>query len=313
MKIKTLSLQPYEIPMTSGQTRRGLLLQILDEKGNRGLGETAPLPRWSVETLEEAEKEIEQRKEEICCLEWTKENSLQQIKDLSLLPSVTFGLESALLSLLDPVSSCDIATSALLMGSLEEILQQAALRKKEGYKVAKLKVSSLSFKEAKDVIYQLKDLFRLRIDVNRAWKTKDSLSFFEEFPLDAFDYVEEPFQDPKDLTLFSHPLAVDESFPGDLSLEDLERIPALKALIYKPTMQGGMASCIPLVEWARKRGVDVVLSSSFEIDVGLSSIAALAQRLSLKAPIGIGTIHFLKNHLGGEDLLNNLRTGCGVF
>ncbi len=121
-------------------------------------------------------------------------------------------------------------------------------------------------------------------------------NFFSQFAVDAFDYVEEPFQNPNDLALFSHPLAVDESFPQDLSLRQLEVLPTLKALIYKPTIQGGIIGCLHLLDWNRKRGVELVLSSSFESDVGLGHIASMAHRLSLTSPIGIGTYHFLKEY-----------------
>ncbi|MES2200262.1 MAG: o-succinylbenzoate synthase [Chlamydiota bacterium] len=295
MRMQTFSLHPYEIPLTQGQPRLGVLIHITDEQGNSGWGDIAPLPKWSKETLEEALEELELKKEKIL-----KIKSLEDALKLSLLPSVAFGLESALLSLLEPLPPHVVLTSALLMGSLEEILQQAALRKKEGYFSAKLKVGNLSFKEAAEAIWQLKDVFRLRIDVNRAWKTQDSLEFFSNFPLDAFDYVEEPFQDPNDLALFTHPLAVDESFPKDLTLKDLEALPKLKALIYKPTIQGGMSGYKPLLEWANKRGIDLVLSSSFESDIGLLQIASLARRLSLKAPVGIGTYHFLQSYLSKD-------------
>ena len=45
MKIKTLSLHSYEIPLTNGQKRRGTLVNITDQKGNSGWGEVAPLPK----------------------------------------------------------------------------------------------------------------------------------------------------------------------------------------------------------------------------------------------------------------------------
>lgn len=233
--------------------------------------------------------QLRQKKEEILAID-----SVEQLKSLSLLPSVYFGVESALLK---PVGEFSVPVSALFMGSTQEILAQAALRQLEGYTSAKLKVSNLTFEEAFHVIYKLKDTFHLRIDVNRAWKTEDALQFFAQFSQDAFDYVEEPFQNPHDLKLFTHPLAVDESFPQDLSLEELEALPMLKALIYKPTLQGGLAGCLPLQKWAEKRGITIVLSSSFESDVGLANIAEMAKRLSLKAPIGIGTYHFLEQYL----------------
>jgi O-succinylbenzoate synthase len=122
------------------------------------------------------------------------------------------------------------------------------------------------------------------------------LRFFSKFSEESFDYVEEPFRNPKDLGLFSHPLAVDESFPSDLSFEDLERLPALKALIYKPTIQGGLSNCLGLQRWAIARGLSVVLSSSFESDVGLASVACMARRLGIQAPLGIGTYHYMSKH-----------------
>lgn len=297
MKIQRLTLHPYEIPLTSGQIRSGVLICIINERGNSGWGEIAPLPKWSRETLDDALRELNQKNPLFIEMDWTSQNCLEMLENLRLLPSVSFGLESALLSLLTPLPEHTIAVSTLLMGSPQEILQQAKIREKEGYTSAKLKVSHLTFDEAAHLIHQLKDRFRLRIDVNRAWTTADSLLFFSQFPLDTFDYVEEPFQNPHDLALFSHPLAVDESFPHDLSFKDLEALPTLKALIYKPTIQGGMLGCLPLYEWTRKRGIELVLSSCFESDMGLAHIASIAHRLSLSAPVGIGTYHYLTRYL----------------
>ena len=297
MKIQTLSLHPYEILLTNGHSRFGALIKIIDEKGNSGWGDIAPLPEWSKETLEECLQQISRMQNEIIKIEWTSSTLLNELAELNLFPAALFGLESALLIILSPLPEFTVNASALLMGSVEEILNQAKLRHREGFTSAKLKVSNLNFEEAAHVIHQLKDIFRLRIDVNRAWRAEDSLHFFSEFPCDTFDYVEEPFQNPKDLVKFTHPLAVDESFPEDLSLEELELLPTLKALIYKPTIQGGMLGSLPLYEWAIKRGFSLVLSSSFESDLGLAHIASIAFRLSLTAPIGIGTYHFLSDYL----------------
>jgi len=62
-------------------------------------------------------------------------------------------------------------------------------------------------------------------------------------------------------------------------------------------MQGGMLGCLPLHEWTTKRGVSLVLSSSFESDLGLAHVASIAHRLSLSAPIGIGTYHHLNDYI----------------
>lgn len=281
--------------LTTGNLRKGFLLKIFDEKGNTGEGDVAPLPNWSTESLEDCFREFEQKKEKILAITWTNASCLHDLATLSLLPSLSFGLESALLTLLDPLKTRPISKSALFMGSPDEILKQADLRKKEGYTTAKLKVSNLTFRDAEVLITHLSPSFRLRIDVNRAWSKADSLSFFSQFPLDLFDYVEEPFASPHDLPLFTHPLAVDESFPHDLSLKDLETLPTLKALIYKPTIQGGLLHALPLHQWTKKKAISLILSSSFESNIGLTHIASMAQRLHIIVPIGVGTSHFIQS------------------
>jgi o-succinylbenzoate synthase len=297
MKIQAMFLHSYQIPLTSGQIRSGVLVNLIDEEENSGWGDIAPLPKWSNETLDQSLSQLIRQKQAILKIDWTARSYLKELIQLSLYPSVAFGLESALLSLLTPLPDHTISTSALLMGSPKEILGQAKLRLSEGFTSAKLKVSNLSFEDASQLIHQLKDKFYLRIDVNRAWDTTDSLRFFSQFPKDTFDYVEEPFKNPKELAQFQHPLAIDESFPQDLSLEQLEELPKLKALVYKPTIQGGLLGCLPLKEWAMKRGISIVLSSSFESDIGLAHVASMAHRLSLPSPVGIGTYHHMTDYL----------------
>lgn len=295
MKLQNLSLTAYDVPFTFGGVRSGFFLHLTDESGKVFSGEIAPLPSRSKETLGQALQQFYQKRKEILSIDWQESTCLSFIGKLQLFPSVSFALESALLDILSPLPPFSPPVSALLMGSVEEILQHAEARKNEGYKSAKLKVGRLSFNDAKIVIDAFKDTFLLRIDVNRAWETKECLEFFSQYPLDAFEYVEEPFKEIADLPLFTHPLAIDESFPQDLCLEELEALPMLKAVIYKPMIQGGMAYCLPLQAWANVKKISFILSSGFETELGLSSILAMWQRLSLTTSVGIGTHHYFSN------------------
>lgn len=276
-----ITIHSYEI--YPNQIRKSIIVTF----SSTNYGEIAPLPFRSHETLEEALEQIGQ----LLLYE-------PSLPSTSLFPSVEFGLESALY----PRHPIHLPFSALLMGSPSEILTQATLRKNEGFTSAKLKVSHLSMEEAFTLINQLKDSLFLRIDVNRAWETEDTLRFFSNFKQDAFDYIEEPFKNPSDLKYFTHPLAIDESFPNDLTLPDLEMLPTLKALIYKPTIQGGYFKAKPLLDWAQSRNLSFILSSSFESEIGLHQIGMLAHKLNIQNSIpGLGTFHFLKN----PNLLHN--------
>lgn len=295
MKLRAITSTLFEQALTTGQIRKGIYITLEAEDGRFAIGEAAPLPSWSFETLPEVIVQFEKVRNQLLGIVWNKEKLTTHLLDLHLYPSLLFALETALLELLDPISPFEGLSSALLMGSKEEILNHAALRAAEGYTSAKLKISNLTFTTAKEVIDQLKSVFKLRIDVNRAWEPNQALDFFQQFPLNAFDYVEEPFKDPRQLFRFTHPLAIDESFPHSLTFTDLEKLPTLKTVVYKPTLQGGMSNCLPLLDWARPRGIEIVLSSSFETKVGLKAISSLANRLGLTAPSGLGTSHFLHN------------------
>ncbi len=238
--------------------REGLLLNKNDR-----WAEVAPLPGWSRETLAEA---------------------LDQLRCPRgpLYPSVAFGLE--MLEAPPLKSPVSIPVSALLMGTPAEILARAERAEKNGFTTAKVKIGHLDSLVAFDVITALKDRFRLRIDVNSKWDLKQSLNFFSRFPIDAFDYIEEPVSDPKDLVHFTHPIALDEFFDADFATP--------KALVFKPTLRGGPSS-FP------KTSLPCILSAAFESGVGIYQIASLVPLLGLpELPIGIDTYSYLE-----EDLL----------
>lgn len=294
MQLINIQSEPISYLLTTGQKRQGLLITLTTDQGIRAQAEASPLPNWSQETLEQVMNQLETIQMRLLSTNWKMSALYDNLLSLKLAPSLAFALESALLELIDPLTPVEANVSALLMGTEQEICQQASLRAKEGYFSAKLKVSNLSLTAAKKIIDELMDTFRLRIDVNRAWTTHQALSFFERYPQDAFDYVEEPFQDPTQLNQFSHPLAVDESYPSLLNLQELEQIPALTTLVYKPSLQGGIAQCHSLQQWAQSRNLTLVLSSAFESPLGLHQIRAMAQRMKITTPLGLGTLHFLQ-------------------
>lgn len=294
MALKTLVTEPFDIQLINGTNRPGAILRITEESGLTAEGEISPLPNWNKESLQQALAQLEEKKNEILSIDWSKTTFFYHLQKLNLYPSLLFALESALLTLYFPIDDTPVVSSAFLAGNPKEILLHAKERQKEGYTHAKLKVANLSLQEAGDIIHTLKDIFRLRIDVNKTWKTKDTLNFFEQFPENSFDYIEEPLQNIEELKNFKHPFALDETYKRDLHYEKLTHLPLLKALIYKPTVQGGLLNSLPILSWARQFQVDLVLSSSYESPVGLNNIKNIAQRLSLSTPVGIGTNHYLK-------------------
>ena len=177
------------------------------------------------------------------------------------LPSVQFGYYTALLDLCNPVKLLFIPIKI------------------------KTKVGHLTVDKALQVI---KLTPHMRIDVNRKWKLQEALYFAKHFP--CVEYFEEPLLPGEDAHLFPHPVALDES----LREESLPSYPHIVAHVIKPTMHGFP---LPKVQ----EGIDFILSSSYETELGIYCIAKLTRYLSLPfKPMGLATCHLFEDSLFEE-------------
>lgn len=259
--------------------RKGLLVELTREDGKRGVGEIAPLPGWSRESVEDALHQIIHGSEE------------------PLFPSVAFGMESALLSLEAPSLPLTLPLCRLLSGTAFEMRKEIERLEEMGVNCVKIKLGHLKRNEALEIVRAAKKSFRLRLDLNRAWPLRESLRFFSHFSEGEYEFVEEPCDKASDLAYFPYPFGADESL-RETPISEILELPSLKALIYKPTLQGGLEVAQRLVEAARARKIDLIFSSAFESGVGISQIALLAHHLDLtKIPLGLDTYRFLTGDL----------------
>lgn len=287
MIIKSCKYHPFLID--SFCLRKGILLQLTRQDGTVATAEISPLPGYSTETIEEALQDLQRITKKLLTTWWTKQ-ALHNLGNLGLCSSVYFGVESALLDLLEPItdpSSC--RKYALLFGSPEEILQRADEVYAEGFRKAKIKLGHFSVASAHQLIEKLQDRLTLRLDLNRKWKTEDALSFCQRYPQDHFDYIEEPTSTPKDLIHFPYPFALDETLRDHKNLSPFLKSPYLKALIIKPTMAYPFTHLLNL-------GPKVVLTSSFESPIGIAQIERLVHRLGLTDTYhGLDTLRYFEN------------------
>jgi O-succinylbenzoate synthase len=306
MKINQLQLLPYDILYSHGYRRLGTLIKLENENGEVGVGDLAPLKERSRESLLQTIAQFKEYESALASVQWDKNNFVEQLAEFPLFPSLSFAMESALFSLFTPCFSCSLDVAALLMGnSVEEIMAIAERRREEGFQTVKLKIGNLTPDVAFTVINELKGAFKLRIDANARWSLSDSIHFFSQFPIELFDYIEDPVKSIAELQDFPFPIAVEELISRGISFAAIEKIPTLKTITYKPTVQGGYLIGQQLKKWADEREISLILSSSLESDVGHFHIAAMAGRLGLTAPIGIGTYHYLNQYLSKYTLKFN--------
>lgn len=288
MNIKECKFHNFVVDHRS--SRSGIFIQLMNQSGQIAHAEISPLPGYSKESIDDAFKQLEEIKPFILHTKWFQEDIHSTLSSLSLYPSVFFGLESVLNDLCDPRSYPTCKKYALILGSPKEMLERADQIHTEGFRKAKIKVGHLNVDQAKEIIFFLKDRFRLRLDFNGRWPLKNTLNLCAQFPEDQFDYLEEPVDDLQDLKHFPYPFALDETLRSQ-NIDFLYPLENFKKCIIKPTLHYPFDSILQMNR-------QIVLSSSFESPIGIRQIEKLAGRLHLlENEHGLDTLRYFEKDL----------------
>jgi O-succinylbenzoate synthase len=321
----TLPLKhPLRIGNQALTKRSGFLVALKSDDGHATLGETAPLPGLSHETLDQAQEQLRYLQERTLQLEipgnlGTPEKSFKNwLQEYHVAPSVQFGFESAVLGLLaakahvplfhfhNPSPRNEVMINALLSGSMESVIEKTKKCLQEGFRGFKLKVGRSDVTaDVRTVRTLKKELPRgavLRLDANRAWTIDQASTFFQELSGVGFDYIEEPV---KSLALLKSwlksdwghlPVAIDESLI-EIEPEDLQHFSPVKAIILKPSLLGAERTFL-FAAAAKAHGMVPVISAAFETSVGVGVLARMAAAIHSKGvPAGLDTLEWLEYDL----------------
>jgi len=207
-------------------------------------------------------------------------------------PEIKYPIESAIfqISNQNPIES-RIRINAYLDPSLES----KTIQNDQTYKVkiGRNKIAA-DLKFLKELKHE-----SLRLDANRSL----SASEFKEYlnVLINYDYFEEPFSNIEDYNLFSKGrFALDENVENP----ELQKLSCIKAFVIKPSLLG-LEKTLRLIKTAKNLGKRVVISSTFEGELGHLGLARIAsysdEYLGYREEHGLGTISFLSEslkHLG---------------
>ena len=306
----TLNLQ-FKFP---AGTSRGVLLYkpssflLLEKNGFRGIGECSTIPNLSIDPVETYSDKLE----EVCCL--LSEGCEPTAIDLSLFPSIAFGLETALLDLKARGSKC-LFPSAFTRGETgipinglvwmgDKDFMQKQIREKiaAGYHCIKLKVGALDFETELEIISGIRQQFppediELRLDANGGFTPTDALERLEKLATFQIHSIEQPirkkqFDAMAELCQQSPiPIVLDEELIGVRSEDKefiLEKIkPAY--IILKPSLVGGFRQSEEWIRLAEKHSIAWWITSALEAYIGLNAIAQWTFTLNSQLPQGLGT------------------------
>ena len=306
----------------SGKYPAGFLIKLTDEKGNLGFGEIAPLPNRSQESMRSAQIQLTRLRQNLIGkniplgVEKLNGKFTRWFSRYKLAPSVRFGLETAILTLLadqrqislskliTDLPKRKIQINALLDGGPSEIPHQKTEVKQRGFRYAKLKIGHKSVtadaQKVKEIIKTFGNKIQIRLDVNQRWNLKQALDFVKKIPRRNIEYIEEPFKQKYLISTFFDvtkiPVAVDETL-FFLKPPGIEKIKGVKAIILKPSVLGGIEKTMEWVKWAQKNKVKPVISSSFETEVGIYALGHLAACVKDNVAAGLDTLKYFRQSL----------------
>ncbi len=268
--------------------RQGLLLKFVTERGVCW-GECAPLPGFSLDSLAHNQNAL---------LRWLEKGGGAE----EALPTASqFALSSGRWWAQHwPTAALSMPAAPLLVGTPAAMWQQA--QRLSAPAVVKLKLARAPLADEIHLVQRLVKRWpalRLRIDANRGWSAAQACAFAEQVPLAALDYVEEPCHSlAESLWVHQHtglPLALDETTQQpDYRYQSY---PGVRALVLKPTLIGSLARLQHLIRQAHQDELACVLSSSFESNLGLQTLAALAAWLTPTQAPGLDTLSALSYDL----------------
>ncbi len=275
-----------------GRTERAaILVEVTTDEGHIGVGEAAPLPGTSRDTLAAATAGVAAL---AARAPFSIEDAVDVIArfaaELTVAPSARFAIETALLGVLASVRCCTVAD--LLVSSPARSLPTAVIvdtpddarrAVAAGARTLKLKVGPDDDLDRIVAVAAAAPGILLRLDANRTWppdRVRERLFALADLPI---EFVEEPCTDAHLLLAdpLPCPIALDEtvSLLSPIALDTALGSPGLAALVLKPTVIGGFAECLSLAARARAAGREVIITHALEGPVGTAACAELALAL----------------------------------
>ena len=306
---------PLKKKLSFNRVREGLILQ-LERAGRFGYGEIAPLPGFSVESLDQSQAQLALFCSALNCHRITIDEDLQ-LNDAEVvigpfLPSVAFGIESALWWLQQSQWFKSPNSAPLLQGTTSDILQRLRHFSGSWPREFKLKTGRDSITQdiarIDETLRLLPENVLLKLDANQRWTFSQVLHLANAVDTRRISYIEEPTANAEEFSeIFAKTgfrFALDET----IQRPNYQFTPmrGLAALIIKPTLVGSLNRCHQLMAAASSAQTRTILSSSYESAIGLQILKQLSVQWSPEELHGLDTgLVFKKALIEGSMIAGN--------
>jgi len=289
-----------------------------------GWGEAAPLAGLSPDFGPDFETLLSGILQEANARTWDleEESVLQQVKSLVpfSLPSLRFGLETALLDLANGGKKRILANlffdqgtpipinGLIWMGTKEFMLQQINQKLEEGFACLKMKIGAIDFAQELELLRYIREQeaaknLVLRVDANGAFSPLEALGKLEQLQDFGIHSIEQPigvaqWEAMRELALKSPiPIALDEELIGKSNKEEVLDFIKPQFIILKPSLLGGILETREWIRLAEARRIGWWMTSALESAIGLNAISQLTSTYLPSLPQGLGTGKLYDNNL----------------
>lgn len=310
-------LYKYLLKFKQPQLVNGELLKerqgvLLVNSTTQQYGEAAPLPGFSVETLDDVLQEIIRfLKHHRTALSW---DALCEMIQCSALSSASqfclfsFFLPRKAYSQPTTSSRAYIDTPSFISNWQDKVLSSIHHSINQGTLHIKVKMSSYSFDQTVELLKKIflfnEAKLKLHLDFNQNLLLDEAIELFRLFPGNRFFFIEDPVKDLKDLDILtqacSFPLALDQMCRVHPWI-DLKSLPQLKCLMLKPTLSMKYLLDTSFIAYINSGALSVDLSSSYESAFGLRSILKCGNFLFHRFSYGIDTVKLFATHFTSVD------------
>ncbi len=303
-------------------TSRGILhtketfFLLISDDSSQGVGECGLFRGLSIDDRPDYEDKLEWLCKNI---HLEKETLLSELIEF---PSIQFGLEQALLSLISTNEfelfpsdftkrNASIPINGLIwMGSEQFMHQQIKEKLESGFTTIKMKIGAIDFNTELSFLKSIRKEFNaneieLRVDANGAFHPKEALEKLKRLSGYELHSIEQPIKQGQwqEMARLCEetplPIALDEELIGIFDVTKKEALLLTvkpQFIILKPSLVGGFKGSNEWIALSKKQQIDYWITSALESNIGLNAIAQYTYNLEVDLPQGLGTGSLFTNN-----------------
>lgn len=339
MSAPTLRWRAFRLPMrhrfeaahVTIRDRRGVLVELCDGDGCRGVGEASPMPSLGGGSVEDVIALLERHGAALLAGSPPPPGAgvaaLGCALDTALLDLEGRHSGRTVAALLAPEPAAWVQVNAVIgEGPPEEVARYGREALARGYQVLKAKVGGGPLAADVRRIAALRESCPaavIRLDANGAWDEATALQALVALQPLGIELLEQPVA-AADVDALARVrakapmrIAADEAVHDPQALTRILELRAADLLVLKPMLLGGLHPAFAVARRAAERGIGALVTTTFDSSIGTAASLHLAAALPTDAAHGLGTGEHLAADVTAETLLASdgrlaLPTGFGL-